>query len=136
MTKYFFNKDYETQVRISDNGTSKGTKQVKIPKGTSIEGQLVEGSELISLVYNENKLSVDKSYLTLNIPYDGSGINPNGMYSATDDNKGMVAVDSSNNEVKKTTKEVSTSFFTTKKIIIGLLLVGGTIYFLKHKNLI
>lgn len=136
MSKYIFNKDYETQVRISDNGTSTGTKQVKIPKGTSIEGQLVEGSELISLVYNGNKLSVDKSYLDLNIPYNGSGINPKGLYSMEDNNKGVVAVDSKGKELKGSIKKASISIFTTKNIVIATIVVGGVIYFLKHKNII
>jgi hypothetical protein len=196
MAKYIFNKDYETQVRISDNGTSKGTKQVKILKGTSIEGQLVEGSELISLVYNGNKLSVDKSNLdnsdnskiikkyqftqpfqtTISVggvvgrsPYnkkvgdiiEGYIIPPKDNALGSQSmvrvilNKTQIQVQGAQNSLDipisylkeydeflpksssfKPFKKVSTSIFTTKNIVITAIVVGGVIFFLKHKNII
>lgn len=137
MGKYIFNKDYETQIRVSIEGNpnATGTKQVKIPKNTIVEGKLVEGSELISLTYDGKSLMVDKSNLSDYKPYDGSGINPNGIYTVKDDNKGTVAV-KTNDATKGSVKKVSNSIFTTKNVIIGLLVIGGTIYFLKHKNII
>lgn len=126
MAKYIFNKDYETQIRVSVEGNpnATGTKQVKIPSGTKVEGKLVEGSELISLVYDGKTLMVDKSYLK-----QDEVIEP----VIKDDNKGTVAINSNSNG---STKKVSGSIFTAKNIVIGLLLIGGTVYFLKYKNII
>lgn len=197
MAKYIFNKDYETQIRASleGNPSATGTKQVKIPKGTSIEGKLVEGSELISLVYNENKLSIDKSYLDLNtidnaktfkkyqftkpfqttisvggvvgrMPYnkkvgdiiEGYIIPPKDNALGSQSmvrvilNKTQLQVIGAQNSLdipisylkeydefspkSSSVKKVSTSVFTTKNIVITAILVGGVIYFLKHKNII
>lgn len=129
MAKYIFNKDYETQIRVSVEGntTATGTRQVKIPSGTKIEGKLVEGSELISLTYDGRNLMVDKSYLS---PDEVSQI------VIKDDNKGTVATDVNGKAVTTSVKKVSESIFTTKNVVIGLLVIGGFVYFLKHKNLI
>lgn len=144
MAKYIFNKDYETQIRASleGNPNATGTKQIKIPSGTKVDAELISpdptvkmSSRLFSVNYNGINLSVDGSYLTVENGYDGSGINPNDMYTIKDDNKGTVAVKTTD-AIKGSTKKVSGSVFTTKNIVIGLLLVGGTIYFLKHKNII
>lgn len=144
MAKYIFNKDYETQIRASleGNPSATGTKQIKIPSGTKVDAELISpdptvkmSSRLFSVNYNGINLSVDGSYLTVENGYDGSGINPNGMYTAKDDNQGTVAV-KTNDTPKGSTKKVSTSIFTTKNVFIGLLVIGGTIYFLKYKNII
>ena len=135
MGKYIFNKDYETQIRVASNtGVGTGTKQIKIAKNVVVDGNPIS-SGLTSIKYDGLDLNIDSTYLDEYKGYDGSGINPNGMYTKKDDNKGTVAT-KENEAVKGSSKRVTTSVFTTKNIVIATIVIGGMIYFLKHKNII
>lgn len=130
MTKYIFNKDYETQVRTSVvGGTGTGTRQIKIIKGTIVDGEEVSKG-LTNIKHETTNLSVDSSFLSPYVPYDSSGINPKGMYTPktevkSEPNKDVVLV-------KKTTQGV----FTTGNVILVILVLGATFGVLKYKKII
>lgn len=130
MGKYIFNKDYETQIRVASNtGIGTGTRQVKIAKGVIVDGESIS-TGLTSIKYGGLDLNIDSSYLDPT----NSGIVPPSI-AIKNNNQGTVAVKTNDNP-KGSTKKVSASIFTTKNVVIGLFLIGGTIYFLKHKNII
>jgi len=146
-TNYIFIKDYETQVPVYGEvkpmvdgviqpREKKGTRQLKILKGAKVFAQQERGGELLSLVYDGEKLSIDKSYLSLDVSNDTSVVDNNVNLSSQDDNRGVASNDIKSGKKIVLSKEKSTSIFTTKNIIIGLLVIGGTVYFLKYKNLI
>lgn len=74
MAKYTFNKNYETQIKVFSSNVSEGmvggdsstgTKQLKILKGTNIEGSLDKKSGLVNIIYDGNNILVDNSFLDL-----------------------------------------------------------------------
>lgn len=128
MEKYKFNKDYETQIRATAvGGTGTGTKQIKIAKDTIVDGEVLSKG-LVSISNDGINLSVDASYLDL--------YNPEELKKASSENKGLVAEIKSDSEKKVSVKKETKKNLSIKKVVIGLAVVGGIIYFLKHKNII
>lgn len=138
MAKYIFNKDYETQVRVKGlDGKGTGTKQLKITKGTLVEGTEVAPDPsvrmirpLIKINYQGNDITIDSSYLDYDIKNDDRGIVPPNLFKK-DDNKNVVAPKSN----KSSLRSGITSVFTTKNIVITAIIIGGVVY-LKHKKII
>lgn len=128
MEKYKFNKDYETQIRAAAvGGTGTGTKQIKIAKDTIVDGEVLSKG-LVSISNDGINLSVDASYLDLYKPEE--------LKKASSENKGLVAEIKSDSEKKVSVKKETKKNLSIKKVVIGLAVVGGIIYFLKHKNII
>lgn len=128
MEKYKFNKDYETQIRAAAvGGTGTGTKQIKIAKDTIVDGEVLSKG-LVSISNDGINLSVDASYLDLYKPEE--------MKKATSENKGLVAEVKSDSEKKASVKKETKKSLSVKNVVIVLVLAGGIIYFLKHKNII
>ncbi len=121
MTKYIFNKDYETQVRTSVvGGTGTGTRQIKIAKDTIVEGEEISKG-LTSIKYDMLTLSVDSSYLN---PYIAPEVT---VKSEVKD------------EIKKTvvsTKNTIGSIFTLKNVVLISLVLGAALGALRYKKII
>ncbi len=121
MTKYIFNKNYETQVRTSVlGGTGTGTRQIKIAKDTIVDGEEVSKG-ITSIQYEGSNISVDSSYLDI--------------YSAP---RSIRNAASNSSEVKvSSAKTVSkNNIFTTRNVVISLLLGTAIVMALKYKKII
>ncbi len=121
MTKYIFNKNYETQVRASVvGGTGTGTRQIKIAKDTIVDGE--EASKgLTSIKYESTDLNVDSSYLDI---YSA----PRSISNTVKE----VIADKEKKAVKKTTETI----FTFKNIALISLVLGAALGVLRYKKII
>ena len=124
MEKYTFNKDYETQVRTASlEGVGTGTRQIKILKGTVVEGEVLSKG-LVNIKYEELNLSIDSSNLDL-VPLKVVG------KPIKKADKIVLTINS-----KASINKSSNAIFTVKNIAVTLVVLGVAYGILKYKKLI